>query len=191
MTNGLFRVGAAPVPTTSTLDIITLILASVGVALAALSLGWQAATFVLSGSRVRATLRLGALRRELGQVARMTGPLDMTVEAGASMVAQGFTEPVLVAEVRNRGRLTVSVDDVTAMTKDGWGFSRAADPDNPTLPYRLEPGEKQTWHVELRPLQLLVNQDGKSRDARMHVSLGTGKVIRTKSSFRIVPLKTS
>jgi hypothetical protein len=50
---------------TTALDIITLTLAIVGAVLAAASLAWQAATFVLTGSRITVELRLGALRREL------------------------------------------------------------------------------------------------------------------------------
>ena len=40
--------------------------AIVGVTLAALSIGWQAATFVLSGSRVKVNLRRGGVRRDPG-----------------------------------------------------------------------------------------------------------------------------
>jgi hypothetical protein len=87
---------------------------------------------------------------------RATGPLNMTDDQGHAWLEQGFTEVVLVAVVRNRGRLAVSVQDVSAGTDDGWGFQRVADPENPALPHRLEPGATTTWHVELRPFQMVV-----------------------------------
>jgi hypothetical protein len=171
---------------TSSLEILTLVVAIVGVSLALASLAWQAATFVLSGSRVRLTLRRGALRRTVGGVARMSG-LQLSASDYAVMHKQGFTEEILLVEVRNRGRMAVSVEDVSATTEDGWGFQRAADPENPSLPHRLEPGAKETWHIELSVFQHLVNTDGKQRKVWMRVELGTGKVLRTKQATLVVP----
>lgn len=175
------------VDSTSTLDFITLGLAILGVGLAALSLGWQAATFYLSGSRVRVTMHRGALRREFGATTRMTGPVTASDRDIERMREQGFDHDVVVAIVRNRGRLAVSVDGVTATSRDGWGFARLADPENPSLPFRLEPGAKETWHVDLEPLQMLADGDNESREVFMLVELGTGKVARSKESLTIVP----
>jgi hypothetical protein len=105
----------------TTLDIVTLVVAIVGLALAALSLGWQAATFVLSGSRVRVTLRRGAVRRGFGETVRVSFPEHATEREVLVARKQGFTEDVAVAEVRNRGRLAISVEDVSIKTDDGWG----------------------------------------------------------------------
>jgi hypothetical protein len=172
---------------TSSLEIVTLVVAIVGVSLALASLAWQAATFVLSGSRVRLTLRRGGLRRTVGGVARMSEPLQPTASDYDVMHSQGFTEEVVLVEIRNKGRLAVSVEDVSATTEDGWGFQRAADPENQSLPHRLEPGAKETWHIELSVFQHLVNTDGKQRKVWMRVELGTGKVLRTKQATLVVP----
>jgi hypothetical protein len=172
---------------TSSLEIVTLVVAIVGVSLALASLAWQAATFVLSGSRVRLTLRRGGLRRTVGGVARMSEPLQPTASDYDVMHSQGFTEEVVLVEIRNKGRLAVSVEDVSATTEDGWGFQRAADPENQSLPHRLEPGAKETWHIELSVFQHLVNTDGKQRQVWMRVELGTGKVLRTKQATLVVP----
>lgn len=169
---------------TSALDIVTLVVAIVGVSLAFLSLGWQAATFYLSGGRVRLELRRGALQRGPGGTIRSTAPLKASARQMGLLRDQGFTEEVLVVVVRNRGRLPISIEDVSAMTSDGWGFQRLDDPENPTLPYRLQGGAKEAWHVELRPFQMVVDGDGKARRAWMVVELGTGKMVRTKRRFR-------
>lgn len=176
---------------TSSLEILTLVVAIVGVSLALASLAWQAATFVLSGSRVRVALRRGALRRTVGGAARALGPLQPRAKDYAVMRSQGFTDEILAVEVRNVGRMAVSVEDVAATTEDGWSFQRAADPENPALPHRLEPGAKETWHVELSVFQHLVDTDGKQREAWMTVELGTGKVLRTKQTTLIVPSQGS
>jgi hypothetical protein len=151
------------------------------------SLVWQAATWVLSGSRVRIALRRGGLRRDAHGTARLSGPLQPTEGDYAVMRDQGFTDEVLIVDVRNVGRMPVSVDTITINTEDGWGFGRLADPENPELPHRLEPGSKQTWHVDLEALQQLVDADFKSRDAWMMVELGTGKVLRTKEATKVTP----
>lgn len=174
--------------TTSTLDIITLVVAIVGVMLALASLVWQGAVFVLSGSRVRVNLRRGALRRDAaGAVARIAGPTNPTGSDYALIHNQGFTEDVLIVDVRNVGRMAVSVEQIAAASEDGWGFARLADPENPALPHRLEPGAKETWHVEMLPFQRLVDADSRPRRAWITVELGTGRVVQTKDSTLIVP----
>jgi hypothetical protein len=95
---------------------------------------------------------------------------------------------VAVAEVRNRGRLAISVEEVSIKTDDGYGFSRLADPENPALPYRLEPGAKQAWHAELAPVQTLANGDRAARRVGMIVEFGTGKVVETKKSIVVDPV---
>jgi hypothetical protein len=171
----------------TTLDIVTLVTAIIAVALAAASLAWQAATFVLSGSRVRVTLRRGAIRRQPGEVSRVSFPVNPTASAIQTAVAQGFTQEVAVAEVRNRGRLAVSVEKASLESEDGWGYALLQDPENPPLPHRLEPGALQTWHVELKPLRMVVDGDGKARRVGMVIELGTGKVIRTKKAIVVEP----
>jgi hypothetical protein len=175
---------------TSSLEIVTLVVAILGVLLALASLVWQAATFVLSGSRVRLLLRQGALKRMAGGTVRISGPLQPTASDCEVMRSQGFEEPVLIVEVRNRGRMAVSVEDIAAVSEDGWGFKRAEDPENPSLPHRLEPGAKQAWHVELAVFQALVDKDRKPRKAWMTVELGTGRVMRTKQSTLVSPSAT-
>jgi hypothetical protein len=98
----------------STLDIITLIVAIFGVALASGSLAWQTASFVLSGSRVRVNLRRGAMRRGIpGETARIAGPREPSESDHDMMRRQGFTHEVLIVEVRNIGRMAVSVESVS------------------------------------------------------------------------------
>ncbi len=85
------------------LEIVTLVVAILGVVLAVASLVWQAATFVLSGSRVGLTLRRGLIRRDgAGTVALALGPLEPSADRYAMLREQGFSEEVVIVEVRNR-----------------------------------------------------------------------------------------
>jgi len=96
----------------STLDIVTLIVAIVGVVFACASLAWQAASFVLSGSRVRVKLRRGALKRDSsGRLIRVQGQLSPKQSDLEVLRQQGFTDDVLIIEVRNVGRMAVSVEE--------------------------------------------------------------------------------
>lgn len=172
----------------TTLDIVTLIVAIVGIVLAGASLAWQAASFVLSGSRVRVNLRRGALRRGgPGGLARLAGPLNPSESDYEMMREQGFTDDVFIVEVRNVGRMAVSVESVSLDTEGGWGFAHPGDPENPALPHRLEPGSKESWHVAIAPLQALVDRDKKARKVWMTVELGTGKALRTSDEAWIRP----
>lgn len=122
---------------------------------------------------------------------RVSGPIDPTREDVALMRDQGFTGDLLIVDVRNVGRLAVSVESVTSESEDGWGFGVLADPQNPALPFRLEPGAKETWHVDLAPMQMLVDGDGKARRVFMRVELGTGQVLRTKESSPVAPSESA
>jgi hypothetical protein len=171
----------------STLDIITLVVAIAGLGLAVASLIWQAATFVLSGSRVKIQLKRGFLGspQGVGPVSRVTAPLDATADHAATMAAQGFHQELLVVDVRNVGRLPVDITSVDGYLSSGWGFSEPGLY-NEQLPYRLEPGSKQAWHVPIEYFRkALVMRGIASEEAFMVVGLGTGKAVRTRQRLRI------
>jgi hypothetical protein len=167
------------------MDVVALVTAIVGVALGVASLAWQAATFVLSGSRVKVTLRRGALSPDGS--AKVSGPLNPTEDALASMRAQGFTRDVLIIDARNIGRMPVSVERAAADSKTGWGFEWPGDRSNLAFPHRLEPGAKASWHIPMEFLWRLAEVTGQAHQVWMTIELGNGKVVRTKDSINILP----
>lgn len=164
----------------STYDVITLSIAVAGFGLALLSVGWQAATFFLSGSRVRVSLQRGADGR--GQ--RLLMPADGWGDRQrANAAAQGLTDEVVGIEVRNAGRLAINVDSVAAKfgPKLGMAYMQPDWPGNEALPFRLEPGSSQSWAVPLVPIRAAIAAVGWTEsELLMSAGLGNGKIVRTK-----------
>jgi hypothetical protein len=114
----------------------TTILAALGVLLALASLGWQAVSFRLSGSRVTVVIRAGAT--DGLQVATMPGsPAESEV---AMLAGQGLTQRILAVEVANSGRAPTSVTSVELRFTNGGGLGGPRR-GSPELPCRMDPEE--------------------------------------------------
>jgi hypothetical protein len=95
-------------------QIATLLIAVAGVGLAALSLGWQAATFVFTGGRVKIELRVDAM---YGTGSHMvTSPVSSGPPDPEQLRAEGYTRPVVAVQVRNVGHMAVTVEDWSLFT---------------------------------------------------------------------------
>ena len=78
-----------------------------GVVLASLSLGWQAANYVLTGGRVKVRLLVGAV----GRGGIVTAPAtNLSLEWLQGLAAQGFSQPIVAVNVANVGRQPVKVE---------------------------------------------------------------------------------
>jgi hypothetical protein len=161
-----------------------LAVAIVGVALAALSLGWQAATFALTGSRVKAELRHGA-----GGMTNMVTGLPGAVDLNR-MRSQGLTTELIGVEVFNRGRLSVSVTAWRVkMGKVAVGaVGQAIGPD---LPHRLEPGASATWVIPMQPVRAAVATSAEVLHTPnpdkvwVQLDLGTGRQVKAKGAMEV------
>jgi hypothetical protein len=119
----------------------TLVFAVLGLVLSVASLVWQAATYTLSGPRVRADLRVGATNGQaFGHVP--AGPdWQRQVE---HMVAQGMHTPILAVVVRNVGRQATSVTGYQVYLDTGQRLGLTGTPQGtPSLPHRLEAHPKR------------------------------------------------
>jgi hypothetical protein len=167
---------------------VTLAIAACGLLLSALSLGWQAATFFLSGARVVVRLREGF--RGPGGV--MIGPPMIYTQAGlAALERDGFTEHVLAVEVVNRGRLPATVNSWSIAFGNGVIYRPPLDAANPALPYRLEPGASEIWYAAVEPLQQLqpdfADQTEQAARARGRIGLGTRDALMSRNGIIIGP----
>jgi hypothetical protein len=170
------------------MEIATLVIAVVGVTLAALSIGWQASTFFLSGPRVRVALREGFQ----GPFGAMLGPPSLYAETGTeSLVRMGYTEHVVGVEAVNRGRLPATVVLWSLRFGNGAAYQNPSDPSNPELPYRLEPETSAIWYAPVEHLrafqEALVDQSESTATLRAQVSLASGREITSKNGLVIGP----
>jgi hypothetical protein len=164
--------------------VATLVIAVLGLALSVASLTWQAATFILSGSRVRAELRHGARNADVVAV----GPLGS--QRLSVLAAQGLTEEVIGIEVRNVGRLAASVDSVEAALEGGMKFAMLQSTIGPPLSHRLEPQSSASWSMPAAPIRAAVGASAEVLKRPnpckvwMEVTVA-GKVVRSRQSMRL------
>lgn len=163
--------------------------ALVGLLVAALSLGWQIASWALSGRRVRVVLQHGVQGRggfAIGPVERNSAPRRVD-----TLRSQGWDGPeVLAIEVINVGRSTLTVRTYSVHAiGSGMSYTPIGDVIGKPLPFRLEPGESETWYSDMQDARALVSSLpalGKSAThVNMSVSLGTKEERKTRQSMRI------
>lgn len=126
---------------------VGLLVACLSFGVAALSLGWQIAVWSLDGRRVRLSLTHGAMGRggaATGKVARDGRPADLD-----RVRAEGFTgREVIGVSVTNLGRAPVRVDRYSCeLVHGGLSYTPIGDAIGPPLPFRLAPGETETWYA--------------------------------------------
>jgi hypothetical protein len=124
-----------------------------GVVLASLSLGWQAAIYVLSGGRVKVRLLVGAL----GNGGMATKPAaDLSPGWLKELASQGFSRPIVAVTVANVGRQPVYVARWGLKSGLGPSLYPIADGIGPSLPHRLEVGDAATWAVDMGTVQAFI-----------------------------------
>ena len=154
------------------------ILGAVGVILALASLGWQAFTFLRSGSRVEVVLRHGGT--DFTRVVTMEGPLR--AEQASLLQSQGLHQPVFGIEVINSGRGPTSVQAVEVAFDNGAAFTGEYLANSPTFPHRMEGESETTWFVDAMHIHSaamgfykLGNPPGQPQGVRRRVRLGGRK----------------
>lgn len=158
-----------------------LAVASLGLALAVASLTWQAATFVLAGSRVRCELYVGAIGPQQVFVHQPVRPGETIGSPLDEWQRLGLTEGRIFVIARNIGRTAVTVTNYGARSGPTarYGTLRPL-PGEPTLPHRLEPGAEVMWTLpteEMREFAVAAQGDMK---VRMSVDLGNGKTVNSR-----------
>ncbi len=135
------------------MSVISLVVGICGVVLASLSLGWQAASYVLTGGRVKVRLRVGGL----GNGGMVTAPPNsLRANWWENLASQGFPQPIVAVTVANVGRQPVTVARWGLRSGLGMSLYPAADSIGPRLPHRLEVGESETWAVNLVPVHAFI-----------------------------------
>jgi hypothetical protein len=161
-----------------------LTVAIISLLVATFSVGWQVMSWRLDGGRVRARLVHAAGTGRgiaVGAVGRNSRPLDFSSVVGVGDI----NHQLLGIEVTNVGRLRVRVTGYSVdLLPKGMALRPFDEVNGPPLPHWLEPGEAETWYVELADAIRLVDSmraiGKRAHGVRMTVSLGTGKSIATR-----------
>ncbi|SMD24201.1 hypothetical protein [Lentzea albidocapillata] len=173
------------------LQIATFVVAVVAIVMSALTLTWQVANYLLTGGRPKVELRVGAIH-ESGQLVH--GPVrNLSAEWAQRHARQGFTRPVLVVQVRNVGRLPVTIAEWSVTAEPaGAAFQPIGESIGPDLPYKLEPGASETWALELHTVETLVSVTAETFEVakgkttvRGKVGLGDGRTYETPESIKM------
>jgi hypothetical protein len=128
------------------MSVVSLVVGICGLVLATLSLAWQAASYVLTGGRVKVRLRVGGF----GNGGMITAPPNrLTANWWESLASEGFERPIVAVTVANVGRQPVTVARWGLTSGLGMSLYPAADSIGPSLHHRLEVGESATWAVDL------------------------------------------
>ncbi|MGH7722093.1 MAG: hypothetical protein ACRENL_04555 [Candidatus Dormibacteria bacterium] len=162
------------------LSAAALFVGTLGLVLSAASLTWQAATFTLSGARVRVAMRHGA-RNVGGIVSGLPGTQSLDLLAN-----QGFTDEVVGASVSNVGRMAVQVSEVCAVLEGHVRISALSGTVGPALPHQLPPQSSESWFLPAQPVRAAVYASKALPGGKdpcyvwVEVQLGNGKVVKSK-----------
>jgi hypothetical protein len=164
------------------MDVTTLVIAVFGLVLSLAALCWQAATWHLSGPRVRVEMLVGATNgRQYGTVPVKEG-WQKPVE---DFRAQGLGERLLAAKILNVGRQATQVVGYSAGTDTGVKLGVvAAPPGTPPLPHRLEAESQVLYYLDLEDLTsalaLLHGTHQQAKTVMMHAELGSGRTVSSE-----------
>jgi hypothetical protein len=138
------------------------------VAVAALSwqaVAWAAVRAAHRGHDEAGCARAGAGRRHLAPEARPNLQ---------DLVQQGFNHAVIAAEIRNKGRMPVTVTGVTVLYSNGIQLKGMDPPAGERLPYRLDAHAEFTFLMSRQLVEYglhATKATGGTRRARLAVSL--------------------
>lgn len=164
----------------------TLVVAMIALVLSASTLTWQIVQFLLGGARVSAELHFGA--HDGGGVVH--GPADKPLQWDR-LTGQGYTERLLGVQVRNRGRLAVSVTAWSVVLDNGAAYSHGDWHINQKypLPFRLEPGAEAVWFCPLEPVVAMGATFQKSNrpagTVQAQAGLGTGRTVKSRNGLSV------
>jgi hypothetical protein len=126
-------------------ETVTMVTAIAGVTLASLSLGWQAATYHLTGGRAKVTLLVGAMGRGGMFTAE---PHKLGSDVFDRMAEQGYRRPIVAVRVANVGRQPITVDRWSLKIKKGLTLTPVGELIGAPMPHRLEVGQSETWAMD-------------------------------------------
>lgn len=128
------------------MDVVTLVIAVLGLVLSVVSLGWQVAQHFLSGPRVRTELLWGGMAHDRVVTGPNRGSLDAFRHAGV-------TTAIFAVKGRNHGRLPIDVTGYSVEMDGAGGYSLPGWRPNPSVPHRLDSGSEVAFYVPMEDVE--------------------------------------
>lgn len=168
---------------------VALIISALSLVLAALSIGWQIAQYLLSAGRPKATLLHGLV----SESEAYSGPVrpdgrGFDIDGLRSQGLTGF-EAVGI-QVTNHGRAPVIIESVKLHPRGGaMSLIPVRERVGPDLPYKLEAGANASWFLDYDHAARLAHSSREVLKERvsgvyMSAELGTGKSVKTRRTLR-------
>lgn len=162
-----------------------LVLAIIGVVLSLLSLGWQILSHVLTGPRLRVTVKLG-LAGSGGSITWAPGrrPDRASLERH---IGEGYNRPVVHVAVRNVGRMPATVH-VIRFDQQVLNYRPIRDiAAGPQLPVRVDTHDSLEWLVDAAAIATFIEAGRDVLEAPEAVATvietGTGEQVRAREQF--------
>lgn len=168
---------------------IALVISLLSLVIAALSIGWQIAQYLLSAGRPKATLLHGLVSTSTA----FTGPVgtDEKKRSIEGLLNQGISGVEAVGiQITNHGRAPVIIEKITLFPRGGtMSLVPLRELLGPDLPYKLEPGANSSWYVDYSHAIRLIASSREVLEENvsgvyMSAQLGTGKSIKTRQTLR-------
>lgn len=172
----------------SSLDLANFVVAVLAVALAIISLLWQAITWRLSGGMAKVNLFLGAI--DSTGSAYITVPAKYSIGEMERLKRQGFSRKVAILTVWNTGRLPITVHGWQIEFQKRYKILQTSFVMGPDLPFRIDIGESGTWAVDLQKIAAISSAlessaGSKSVKIRTAIKLGDSRLIRAPQTMRL------
>lgn len=166
-------------------QVATAVVAGLAFLLAVVSLGWQIASWRMSGPRVSVRLLVGGLRGTTH--ASVTVRADKDWRANLTEFRNEGMTPLVGVEVVNSGRAATSVTGVQGALDSGQRFGTLDNPLGKPLPHRLDSHDSGVWFLPLSDATEIIDAVRRQPDKypiptrlTMRIDLGGGNTIETE-----------
>ena len=172
-----------------------LLVAILGVLLAAASLGWQVTAFVRGGNRVTCKLSMGAEIKEETPDGMATISRTLPAEEWSkSPTLRSEPGQRFIVEVTNTGRAPAYIASIAMATgHDTFALTRPANLGSlaPALPCVLDAGQTQRWQLPVADFSVMWKQPTGHHCVHAQATLGTGRKIVSEEGVTVALLKES
>lgn len=152
---------------------------------------WAVYSWILTGGRAKVDVTTGLRHFAGSQFAEFPPRKGRVADDGVptEYESQGFTMPLVLVRVRNKGRLEVTIEGVELRSPTGVAYKTIGGPEmGPRFPHTVGAGKSEVFGYEKAAVDAFaaaVRGTFRQRHVVIHavVDLGTGKRVMSKTSL--------